>query len=153
MGLDMYLNARRFMWSYPEDGPDAKVGKEIGQHFPELGDDPNIKYITAEVAYWRKANAIHQWFVDNVQNGRDDCGDYYVERGQLEELLKLVNAVLNKDMKPDQALPTQSGFFFGNVEYNDWYYDDLQSTKEQLEKILSNEELFKKWDIYYHASW
>lgn len=152
MGLDMYLNAKRYLWSFPEDNPDANLGREIGQHFPELGGS-DIKYVTAEVAYWRKANAIHQWFVNNVQNGRDDCGDYFVERGQLEELLTLVNAVLNKDMKPDQALPTQSGFFFGNVEYNDWYYDDLQSTKEQLEKILSNEELFKKWDIYYHASW
>lgn len=26
-----------------------------------------------EVGYWRKANAIHMWFVDNVQNGEDDC--------------------------------------------------------------------------------
>lgn len=153
MGLDMYLNARRFIWSFPEDSEDVNIGKAIGQQFPELGDEPNVKYVTAEVAYWRKANAIHQWFVDNVQNGVDDCGDYFVERGQLEDLLKLVNEVLDKKAKPEDALPTQSGFFFGNVEYNDWYYDDLQSTKEQLEKILSNEELFKKWDIYYHASW
>ena len=27
-----------------------------------------------EVGYWRKANAIHGWFVRNVQNGKDDCG-------------------------------------------------------------------------------
>jgi hypothetical protein len=152
MGLDMYLNARRFIWSY-DGSKDGQTGREIAERFPELGDDATIKYVIAEVAYWRKANAIHQWFVDNVQNGVDDCGDYYVERGHLEDLLKLVNAVLNKEMKPEDALPTQSGFFFGNTEYTEWYFDDLQSTKEQLEKILSNEELFKKWDIYYHASW
>lgn len=29
--------------------------------------------ISEEVAYWRKANAIHRWFVDNVQDGEDDC--------------------------------------------------------------------------------
>jgi hypothetical protein len=152
MGLDMYLNARRFIWSY-DGSKDGQTGREIAERFPELGDDATIKYVIAEVAYWRKANAIHQWFVDNVQNGVDDCGDYYVERGHLEDLLKLVNAVLNKEMKPEDALPTQSGFFFGNTEYTEWYFDDLQSTKEQLEKILSNEELFKKWDIMYHASW
>lgn len=153
MGLDMYLNAKRYLWSFPSDGPDANLGREIGQRFPELGENAEIKYLTAEVAYWRKANAIHQWFVNNVQNGRDDCGDYYVEKEQLQELLKLVNDILDKKAKPEETLPTQSGFFFGSTEYSEWYYDDLQSTKEQLEKILSNEELFKKWDIYYHASW
>lgn len=152
MGLDMYLNARRFIWSY-DGSKDGQTGREIAEKFPELGDDATIKYVIAEVAYWRKANAIHQWFVDNVQNGVDDCGDYYVERGHLEDLLKLVNAVLNKETKPEDALPTQSGFFFGNTEYTEWYFEDLKSTKEQLEKILSNEELFKNWDIYYRASW
>ena len=29
--------------------------------------------IYEQVAYWRKANAIHKWFVDNVQDGKDDC--------------------------------------------------------------------------------
>ena len=27
---------------------------------------PNVFYIKQEVAYWRKANAIHKWFVDNI---------------------------------------------------------------------------------------
>lgn len=39
------------------------------------------------VAYWRKANAIHNWFVENVQNGVDDCGVYEVTKEDLEELL------------------------------------------------------------------
>ena len=25
------------------------------------------------VAYWRKANAIHSWFVENCQDGVDEC--------------------------------------------------------------------------------
>lgn len=40
-----------------------------------------------EVAYWRKANQIHNWFVENVQDGMDDCGYYEVSRQQLQELL------------------------------------------------------------------
>ena len=31
-----------------------------------------------EVGYWRKANHIHKWFVDNVQDGIDDC-DFHNE--------------------------------------------------------------------------
>lgn len=29
--------------------------------------------IWKEIGYWRKANHIHKWFVDCVQDGEDDC--------------------------------------------------------------------------------
>ena len=35
------------------------------------------------VGYWRKANQIHRWFVENVQKGIDDCGYYRVSLKQL----------------------------------------------------------------------
>lgn len=43
--------------------------------------------IDDNVMYWRKANAIHQWFVDRVQDGKDDC-EYHdeVTKEILEEL-------------------------------------------------------------------
>ena len=53
-------------------------------------------HIAEQVGYWRKANAIHQWFVDNVQDGEDDC-DYHreVTRGDLIELRDLCINVVN----------------------------------------------------------
>ena len=48
-----------------------------------------------EIGYWRKANAIHKWFVDNVQNGVDDCGEYKVTKEQLIQLHNACNDVLN----------------------------------------------------------
>jgi len=53
-----------------------------------------ITYIIEEAGYWRKAKAIHQWFVDNVQDGDDNCHEYYVSTDQLKNLLTLVNTVL-----------------------------------------------------------
>ena len=50
--------------------------------------------IEEEVAYWRKANAIHNWFVNNVQEGVDDCGYYKVTRDQLKELLRICHKVM-----------------------------------------------------------
>lgn len=47
-----------------------------------------------EVAYWRKANQIHNWFVKNVQDGNDDCGEYEVSRQKLQELLSICRDVL-----------------------------------------------------------
>ena len=61
MGLDMYLNAKRFLWD-----SEGELVKKLSDNFPELGD-VRIKEVTAEAGYWRKANAIHKWFVDNVK--------------------------------------------------------------------------------------
>jgi len=47
------------------------------------------------VAYWRKANHIHNWFVRTVQDGQDECQRSYVSREQLQELVDLCRRVLN----------------------------------------------------------
>lgn len=51
--------------------------------------------IMDQVAYWRKANAIHDWFVNHVQDGEDDC-DYHdeVTKETLQELLDVCEQVL-----------------------------------------------------------
>ena len=44
---------------------------------------------------WRKANEIHSWFVDNVQDGEDDCRYHReVTKEVLEKLLDVCNKVL-----------------------------------------------------------
>lgn len=51
--------------------------------------------IKEEVGYWRKANQIHNWFVENVQNGEDDCEYHHeVTKETLELLLKICKLVL-----------------------------------------------------------
>lgn len=79
MGLDMYLEVNSHSV--------AKAGWE------GIGDDWYQKY--GYCAYWRKANAIHDWFVRNVQNGVDDCGSYEVDVESLMQLLDTVNEVLD----------------------------------------------------------
>lgn len=57
-------------------------------------DGAKLVSIREEVGYWRKANQIHNWFVQNVQGGEDNCADYTVSYEQLEELLRTVKEVL-----------------------------------------------------------
>jgi hypothetical protein len=87
MGLDMYLNRRIFVWN------DQKGSLKITGLKSKVSPD-RVTYIIEEAGYWRKANAIHQWFVENVQNGHDDCKAYYVDRDDLQKLLATVNTVL-----------------------------------------------------------
>lgn len=105
-----------------------------------------------EVAYWRKANAIHNWFVYNVQNGNDDGGTYKVKKEQLEKLLYICEIVLNNLILADKLLPTKDGFFFGDISYNKIYVKKLEETVEQLEKILQSTD-FDKYYIVYTSSW
>ena len=160
MGLDMYLKAKKYMSPYfdEKDGSDIKQLNEmfLPDHLTKK-DDPldrgiTIKEVTAEVAYWRKANAIHGWFVDNCQDGIDECQESYVGREKLQELLDIVKKVLDDNSLADQLLPPQEGFFFGSNQVDQWYIQDLEFTKERIELLL-NDSTFNSWDFYYQSSW
>ena len=141
MGLDMFLNARRFFWR----GDEAPAVKDLPAGY-------EVKYVIIETAYWRKANAIHQWFVDNVQEGQDNCGTYEVDREKLAELVDICKQVLADPTKAGELLPTADGFFFGSTEYDNWYKNSLQATIEQVEKALATLPE-NTWSFEYLASW
>ena len=105
-----------------------------------------------DVGYWRKANAIHKWFVDNVQDGVDNCAEYVVYKSQLELLRDTCKRVLEDHSLAEELLPTESGFFFGSTEYNKWYFDDLETTVDIIDKVLAETD-FYNYDITYQSSW
>ena len=100
MGLDMYLErCNRKAWGYKDlDLGDVKENnpalyEEIKQFITVRGKYFQWESIFKEVGCWRKANAIHKWFVDNVRYGNDDCGTYEVSKEQLEELLDICTQI------------------------------------------------------------
>jgi len=152
MGLDSYLYKKSYVrsgeWVKPEfrTEVEVKTGGEIDKNIkPE-----RIRYIVEEVAYWRKANQIHNWFVQNVQGGIDECQSSYVSRDNLEELLDLCKQVDSDNELADSLLPSTSGFFFGGTEYDEWYFKDISNTITFLEECLSDE-LADEFE--YSASW
>ena len=147
MGLDMYLSAKRYVSEY--DDQDKPIIETINSIMPTK-PAMRPRQVIFEAMYWRKANAIHGWFVDNVQDGQDDCKEYYVSVEQLRELVQTCLQVV-EDRDPS-AMPPTSGFFFGSSEADDWYYEDLTETAERLTKILSDENI-KNFDFYYQSSW
>jgi len=117
---------------------------------------PSI-YVEVTVAYWRKANAIHSWFVQNVQDGKDECQRSYVEREQLEKLrdtcVQAIEAYKAGDFeKAEELLTPQSGFFFGSTEIDEYYLHDLEYTRDRL-KFLLEDEAARDCSFYYQASW
>ena len=154
MGLDMYLSAKKYMSRYFDEKDSQRINS-INELFGVEGDEENdygAQEVIFRVAYWRKANAIHQWFVDNVQDGADDCGEYHVSREQLQELLKLCEQIIAEPKQAIELMPTRSGFFFGSTEYDEFYMGDIQFTVDRFKKILSDP-AFEKSDFYYQSSW
>ncbi len=104
------------------------------------------------VCYWRKANQIRNWF-DQKLGGVENCGVHPVNQKILQDLVDDCNRVLmNKDLAED-VLPSQSGFFFGSTDYDEYYYYDLEETVKNVTEILekySEEELS---NIYYSEWW
>ena len=183
MGLDMYLEAsystRAFQRPTDQDYADMREGKEVKvKRSIELEDaiaaigfeDAPIDHAYNYFQYvfpiitWRKANAIHKFFVDNCQEGNDNCQRHYVSESDLERLLEIINEILEiktpvaREMKAEELLPTDiEGCFFGSKEYDDWYYKDLEDTKKVLDKLFKYQataETGKCFDsFYYQSSW
>lgn len=154
MGLDMYLSAKKYMSKYFDKADIEKIEK-INDMFGVVGiedGDYGAEEVKFRVSYWRKANAIHQWFVDNCQEGEDDCREYWVSREQLQELIDICKQIIEQPKKAEDLLPTRSGFFFGGTDYDEWYMHDVKFTAERLEKILKDP-AFEKADFYYQSSW
>lgn len=145
MGLDMYLDVERYFFSFGNDTPPPTHA--------EIPEPYTIKTMKAQAAYWRKENQIHRWFVDNVQGGEDDCDDYYVSREQLATLVETCRQVLDDPDLAPTLLPTQSGFFFGSTDYDDYYFEGLRSTVDQVTKALAAFPDEGKWDFQYRSSW
>lgn len=153
MGLDMYLTKHIFVGAkYEHLNINGKIELKQGNE-PIQVQLEKVSEIIEEVAYWRKANHIHKWFVDNVQDGEDDCKSYYVSFEKLMQLKLICQEILNqsteaeKHAKSRELLPTREGFFFGGTEYDEYYFEDLKNTI----KMLS--ELEEDGDYYYQSSW
>jgi hypothetical protein len=149
MGLDMYLTAKRYVSDYNDT--DKVLSTELMRHFPELAESQTIQEVSVRVGYWRKANAIHKWFVNNVQEGVDNCGSYPVSRESLTELRDICMRV--RDWPGGLAaeqLPTASGFFFGNTDYDEWYFRDIENTAKIIDECLL---LPRSWEFEYSSSW
>lgn len=150
MGLDMYLHKKTYVKNWDHQTADEKhqiTIKKGGKIRKDIKRN-RISSIVEEVAYWRKFNALHMWFVENVQKGVDDCGDYYVSDDKLKELLAELEQVVKDKSKAAEILPTASGFFFGGTEYDEYYFYAVKETIKILKELVK-----EGGDFYYHSSW
>lgn len=146
MGLDMYLERQHYIGAqYVHREVTGSVEIKIGDK-PVKIDINKVTEIREHVAYWRKTNQIHAWFVRNVQNNVDDCKEYDVSHEDLMRLVQDCKNVLRNPELANDILPPQDGFFFGSTGIDQYYFEDLKNTIEQLKDLPEG-------DYLYRASW
>jgi len=161
MGLDMYLKKSEYVSTWTSDperktfmdatGVEVIVKRRFGKRkvltdtFKVDNGSSGVE-IKLPIAYWRKANAIHNWFVQNYADGVDDCKPIMVTMEDLVKLRQICKEILEDHSKAKKLLPTQGGFFFGSTDYDEWYYKDLEYTVDALKNL-------DKGDYEYKASW
>lgn len=125
MGLDMVLDGVQYL--SPLTKPNIKKRKII---------------MTLEVT-WRNARHIHNWFVENVQNGYDDGNRYDVTFNQLNTLRNYCREILNDNSKASELLPTDS-----THGYDEYYFQTIEKTYKELSKLIDEPNKYE-WFSYY----
>lgn len=109
--------------------------------------------------YWRKANSIHSWFVQNCQDGVDECQVSDVSAERLAELkTRCRNALgaynLGDRHAAEEIMTPRSGFFFGSTEIDEWWARDLERTIEEIARVvIAAAEIPGAIQFQYHSSW
>lgn len=149
MGLDSYLYKRKYI-NQPYSPTPVPPETVVLRGTPVRVD--RLTYAIEEVGYWRKFNALHQWFVTTVQSGADDCRDSPAfDRTTLEQLRNLLEQCrVEGQPTAEQLLPPQSGFFFGGAGFDTYYWDNVRRTIALLDDILAEDD---DDEYYYRGSW
>lgn len=156
MGLDQYLSATEYISRYDWDNDNDNRNELFYQIVEQFGVSDQVSKdsfggisVDFPMGYWRKSNQIHNWFVETIGNGIDECQKMFVTRENLEELKSLCEQVLADHSLASELLPTGAGFFFGSTEYDEYYFTDLKETVKIIDRCLAS-----KFDYFeYQASW
>lgn len=177
MGLDMYLERKKMAYWH---GREPWNHENPNPHNLPDGINFESSEVTQCVTQWRKANQIHNYFVNVVGDCEDDCKPIPVEKEDIEKLLGICKEILEKlkttvnndalywkivsfdaewkapaklARQCEEMLPTQDGFFFGSTEYDAGYFFDLDFTVRNLSRVLKEWDADDKWEYQYVASW
>jgi len=145
MGLDMFLTRKKYVGAnYEHRGVNGNIDILINNKTLPI-DFNKVSYIEESVGYWRKANAIHNWFVKNCQDGVDDCREHYVETDQLEELLNIC-----KEIK--KIAKMKKGKIKNGETLKDGKWEPILVEGEYIENVDEIEELLPRTSGFFFGS-
>ncbi len=98
---------------------------------------------------YRKVNFLRGYLIKNTdltEESNTETVDVSIEI--IKKLYKKCNDVLENKVLAEDELPVKVGPFFGTHDYGEWYFEDVEEVKNDLEEILANED-----EIDYITYW
>jgi hypothetical protein len=147
MGLDIYFHkTKRTEWERFQNDTQAKSGNSSHDFEPE------------EIGYFRKVNFLMSFFDydgnceykeisrERLQALRDACAEIAKMKPVRIEITRydyggtdeVKDYSLADKTRCAELLPTQSGFFFGNTEYDQWYFQEVKEVLIWVDRVLSD---------------
>lgn len=124
----------------------------------DLGYSDGRLFVAVHCLYWRKANAIHGWFVENCQDGIDECQESPVHVEQLAALRSACASAITAYEAGDfdaaeEAMTPVGGFFFGSTEIGEWWAHDVARTITEIERLVNLAIETGGVEFTYRSSW
>lgn len=96
-----------------------------------------------EIGYFRKVNFLVAYMSAYFNEDIENCKDYSLTVDCVEELIRRCEEVLKDHSVAPILLPTMDGFFFGNTEYSEYYFEDVKEVLEKMQEVLKELENHK----------
>jgi len=121
--------------------------------------EQKVSYVTAgrtdmeDAGYFRKHNHLVAYF-----KYEENCSDKELAKCEVKDCITACKQVLKHWGKDDfesvaeELMPTESGFFFGSTEYDEYYKEKLEEDIKVFTNVLKNTD----WDndiVYFHCWW
>lgn len=138
MGLDMYLEGRKYLTSDWDD-PQQDVTE----------DGFRLKEKTLELGYWRKHPNLHGYIVNNFADGAYNCQPIVLNEPDIKDIIHAIKY---------DSLPHTTGFFFGtstaldSPSYEEEKQEDIEIFNKALKWLEVDEPKTHK-SVIYQASW
>jgi len=143
------------LWSFKDELIYWRKANQIHKFFCDKGEE-----IEEQIAYKLKKEDLKELLdicnkilkevitePGKIRNG----ARYSLEKQEWEPILENGKVIVNTEIC-EELLPTQSGCFFGSTDYDEYYLEKIEYTKEQLEQVIDEIDNDTE-DIYYLASW
>ena len=146
------------LWGFKDELIYWRKANQVHKFFCDKGEE-----IEKQIAYKLKKEDLEELLdicnriLDEVKTEKGKVSNgYSYEPNENGEFIKKDNyidgLVITNAEICEELLPTQSGFFFGSTDYDEYYLEKIEYTKEQLEQVIDEIDNDTE-DIYYLASW
>lgn len=119
-----------------------------------MGLDLYIEKVSRkELAYFRKVNFLIPFFENYFDIKIENLEDLELTKKSVEELRDRCEQVLNDRTLAKDLLPTQGGFFFGSINYDEYYYDDVVDVLDNCNTLLQEFDNLKEGESIIFNIW